>query len=133
MVNRKDWATADPLGLGGLLVDAYRIEQLLQQGSALDERLLEMVLTTALEGIPQYVRSGDRQRRAEHRLGFRELGLTIGLHVVRYLWQTWERNPERLSTRSSIRVILQALMQYAPLADEIESFWRNPEHQRTGT
>jgi hypothetical protein len=133
MVKGKDWATADPLGLGGLLVDAYRIEQLLQQGSALDERLLETVLTTALEGIPQYMRSGDRQRRAEHRLGFRELGLTIGLHAVRCLWQTWERNPERLSTRSSIRVILQALMQYAPLADEIELFWRNPEHQRTGT
>ena len=133
MVKGGDWATDDPLGIGSLLIDAFRIEQLLQQGAALDERLLDTVLKAALEGVQHYERSGDLRLPAEHRFGFRELGLAIGLHAVRCMWQSLDRNPEESSTRSVVRARLQGLMEYAPLGDEIESFWLNPAHQRART
>jgi len=63
MLKRGELATADPLGLCGLLIDAYRVQQLMQQGAQL----------------------------------------------------------------------LQWLMQYLPLCDEIEAIWRDPEQQRAAT
>ena len=60
---------------------------------------------------------------------FRELGLAIGLHAVRLMWQAaWQS-----SSRSLIRDRLQALMQHASLGDEIESFWRAPGHRGAAT
>lgn len=33
MIERRDLATADPLGLGGVLLDVYRLEQLARRGA----------------------------------------------------------------------------------------------------
>jgi hypothetical protein len=133
MSDGSDWATADPLGLGGLLIDAYRVEQLMRQGASLDERLLDTLLAASLEGLQAYVRSGDLQLPADYRLAFRELGLAIGLHAVRLMWQAAEREPGRFPPGSGIPARLKALMQYTNIGEAIESFWRAPEHRRART
>jgi hypothetical protein len=124
IIRRGEWATADPLGLGGLLIDAYRVQQLMQQGAVPDTQLLNRLLNAALTGLQYYAQSGEQQLPAKHRLAFRELGLAIGLHAV-----------ERMqpATSPQLRESFKSLMQYMPLRDDIEAFWRNPEHQRTAT
>ncbi len=54
---------------------------------------------------------------------FRELGLVIGLNVVTRLSQE--------TRQSALRARLEPLKAFLPLGAEIESFWRNPDHQRT--
>ena len=133
MSDGSDWATADPLGLGGLLIDAYRVEQLMRQGASLDERLLDTLLAASLEGLQAYVRSGDLQMPAQYRLAFRELGLAIGLHAVRLMWQAAECELGHFPPGSGIPARLKALMQYTNTGEAIESFWRAPEHRRART
>jgi hypothetical protein len=133
MVKEGNWATADPLGLGELLIGAYWVEQLRRQGALTDESLLETLLGAALAGLPDYVGSGDFRQSVEHRLAFRELGLAIGLRAIQRLRQATEHDPKRISTRSKVPALLQALRPYAPVGDQIESFWREPEHRRART
>jgi hypothetical protein len=133
MIENAEWATDDPLGIGGLLVDAYRVDWLLRQGAVLDEHLLETLLSAALVGLQYYARSSEIQRPAEYRLGFREFGLVIGLHAVELMWQAVDSGTKRSSTSPEVRARLQVLIQYAPMRDEIESFWCKPEHQRAST
>ena len=58
MIEPRGFATADPLGLGGLLVDAYRLAQLARQGAG-DDGLVETLLTVALVGLRAYVEQPD--------------------------------------------------------------------------
>jgi len=129
MIEGGEWATADPLGLGGLLLDACRIEQLQRQGAQPDERLLEALLTASLRGLQPYVQGGELRLAAEYRLAFRELGLAIGLHAVERMWQA--ADPERLDISPEVRARLQALTHYVPIGKAIESFWRAAEHRQT--
>lgn len=124
-------ASSDPLGIGGLLVDAYRVVQLIEQGGLSDEDLLEHLFTAALAGLKHYARSGELQAPAEYRLAFRELGLAIGLHAVERMGQVAAQNPAIISP--GVRADLEALLRYVPLGEEIESFWRTPAHQGAST
>jgi hypothetical protein len=133
MVEGGEWETPDPLGIGGLLIDAYRVKQLMQQGAFSDERLLDGLLTASLSGLRSYASGGELQSPAEYRLAFREFGLAIGLHAIRLMWQAAERDPKRSAASSAMHARLQTLMQYAPLGEQIESFWRDPEHRRATT
>jgi hypothetical protein len=133
MLKRSELVTADPLGLGGLLVDAYRVQQLMQHGALADPRLLNQLLDAAQIGLPHYVRSGELQLPARHRLAFRELGLAIGLHALERMQRAAGRTGGSGVTSPLLRQQLQALMQYLPLRDEIEKFWRDPEQQRAAT
>jgi hypothetical protein len=123
MVRRGDWATDDPLGLGGLLVDAWRVQQLAQQGADIEPHLFDRLLEAAHSGLVRYIRGGDLQLPARYRLAFRELGLAIGLHAV-----------ERMQgVDPAQRAQLAALAQYVPLAGDIEAFWLDPAQQRSAT
>jgi hypothetical protein len=133
MLKRGELATADPLGLGGLLIDAYRVQQLMQQGTLPDAQLLNRLLDAALTGLQHYAQSGELQLPVKHRLAFRELGLAIGLHAVERLHQAANHESEHAATSPQLRAQLQALMQYLPLRDEIEAIWRDPEQQRAAT
>ena len=133
MVRRGEWATADPLGLGGLLSDAHRVQRLMQQGARLEVQLLESLLSASLAGVQYYAQSGDLDLSAEYRLAFRELGLAIGLHAVRHMWQAANRNGDHVSTSPIVRARLEALLHYAPVADAIIAFWRDPGHRRASS
>jgi hypothetical protein len=132
MLDNGDWTTADPLGIGGLLTDAYRVDGLLRLGAISDEHLYENLLAAALTGLQYYADSGELRRPAKYRLAFRELGLAIGLHAAQYLWQAADSEATHPFLDHKGRIRLQALIQYAPMGDEIESFWREPAHRRTG-
>ena len=133
MLKRGELATADPLGLGGLLIDAYRVQQLMQQGALPDAQLLDRLLDAALTGLQHYIQRGELQLPAKHRLAFRELGLAIGLHAMERMHQAADHESEDAATSPWRRAQLQALMQYLPLRDEIEAIWRDPEQQRAAT
>lgn len=134
MIRRGEWATADPLGLGGLLTDAFRLAQLTQQGGlpdSPDTTLLDTLLGASLMGLKYYAHGGELRLPAEHRLAFRELGLAIGLHAVEQMWQAVNRGAGRPYSDSRVRSQLRSLMHFVPLRDDIESFWRSPERRRT--
>ena len=128
MVRRGKWATADPLGLGSLLIDAYRMEQLAQRGAVSNRRLVEALLDAALAGLQHFTRSGELQLPLEHRLAFRELGLAIGLHAAERMRAAINRVEGPAPTSTRLRAQLEATVRYAPMRDEIESVWRNAAH-----
>ncbi len=115
----RDLATPDPLGLGGLLADAYRVDQLTRQGAFSGEDLLKRLLSAAATGLRHYARSGELERPAEYRLAFRELGLAIGLAAVPMLHENGGGEPA-----AELRTFL-------PMRDEIESFWLHAPHRQT--
>jgi hypothetical protein len=133
MIITGDLATADPLGIGGLLMDAYRMEQLLRQGRIAEPHLLETLLVASLAGLQYYTASGELQLPAEHRLAFRELGLAIGLQAVRRMGEAANHDLTQSPMTDGMRLRLRDLMQYVPVGERIESFWRDPEHRQSLT
>lgn len=105
-------ASTDPLGIGGLLTDGCRLDQLTRRGVADQQELRDRLLAAAQVGLSAYARSGDLERPSEMRLAFRELGLAIGLAAV-----------PMIAGRSA------DLDRFVPLRREIESFWLGPEHR----
>jgi hypothetical protein len=121
MLDRQALATSDPLGLGGLLVDACRLSQLERPS----HDLITSLLAASLMGLRHYVAQPDLRAPAHRRLGFRELGLAIGLLGLPLI--------EDLSRRRidvAGRAYLAELMPYLPLGSAIENFWLRPEHRR---
>ena len=133
MIDGRDLATADPLGIGGLLADAYRLEQLMGQGTSADDELLVRMLAAALSGLEHYVGQADLGQPATHRLAFRELGLAIGLHAVVLMNRSAEGSAEGFAGPQAARQQLDALMRYADLRSRIETFWLEREHQDAPT
>lgn len=119
--------TVDPLGLGGLLVDAARVAQLRRFGAFAGEDLLEMLLAVTAAGLTRYAQLGELRRPARQRLAFRELGLSIGLSSLALVERELDAQPERFSRR--VRSQLDALKHFVPLRTAIESFWLDPEHR----
>jgi hypothetical protein len=133
MLEHGDWLTDDPLGLGGLLVDAWRLEQMRRQGAPVDEPLVEALLAAALAGLPYYTGSGELQRPAGYRLAFRELGLAIGLQAAADMWQAAGANTARASASPGVSARLHALMPYVAIGEELVAFWRDPAQRRAGS
>jgi hypothetical protein len=132
MLEPRALATADPLGLGALLTDAYRVEQLLRQGSMVaDPRLLEILLAAAEPGLSHYARSADLCQPAAQRLAFRELGLAIGLAAVRAMDAGVRETPARFAGSPEARTRLERLVQFAALGAAIEAVWLEPASRRT--
>ena len=111
-----DLTTADPLGLSGLLTDAWRLNEVAQRsGTAADaDNLRDRLIDAARDGLVVYVRSGELRLPAEYRLAFRELGLAIGLHAV-----------EQMPAAGLERLV--------GLGSEIEGFWLIPANQLGAT
>lgn len=107
-----DLWTPDPLGIGGLLRDALRADRLRPAG-ALDARLPDRLIAGALTSLEAYGRSGELYKPASHRLGFRELGLAIGLAGV----------PALIADASSAAAPVAEELAYPDLGDRIEALW----------
>ncbi len=130
MAEHGHWATVDPLGLGGLLMDACRVEQLLRRSALLPPVLLPTLLAAALEGLPHYAQQRDLRQPASRRLAFRELGLSLGLHAVEGMRR---RRQESSSANEEVDALLQGVSGFASLGSDIESFWLAPRHQESGS
>ncbi len=120
--------TDDPLGLGGLLVDATRIIQLINRGYNIFE-ILEKVLDSSLIGLRSYISDNPMGLSANYRLAFRELGLSIGIKGLVTIKDLIRKNPK--FSRKSIENTLNELNEYSNLGKTIEKFWLDENNRKT--
>ena len=133
MCEGMDWTTDDPLGLGGLLSDAYRVGQLILDGSFDRGTLLEDLLSVSLRGLEPFGGKNPFALPARYRLAFREFGLSIGLKAVEKLKNTIEEHPDSFGDPRRLGQKVAALMRYRPLVESIEAFWLEPVNRKGGT
>jgi hypothetical protein len=122
MCGRSRWATEDPLGIGGLLDDAMRLAELVFEYKVERQDLLHELLAEAELSLQSFGHSNLLGRPAQERLPFRELGLSIGIHGLQRISHLVARDRE-LSARC------HRLLQYQPLAQQIQTFWSDPTHR----
>lgn len=125
----KNWTTDDPLGLGGLLCDTYRVAQLVRPGT-LSTDLVATLLDASLQGLHYYHSGFQLKLPADYRLAFRELGLSIGLQVLAKLRNLIEENPDSFMNSRLLYDRIDTLKQYEPLVETIHTFWLDPANQR---
>lgn len=130
MSEARAWATPDPLGIGGLLWNAYRGDQLCQRGDFFDETLVPEMLQAALTGLRSYAPQHRQTRPAAERLAFRELGLAIGLKAMAKMNSANGILKVRDPGVDSLLLSLRPYLQLQPL---IQSFWSNSDHRRDET
>lgn len=125
----------DPLGIGGLLSDALRVTQLIIKSidSFNLEIFLQKLLTSALIGLKSYAQNNPQDFTAVYRLAFREMGLSIGIKGVDYLDSLLESNKEKFKDHGFLNQLVEALQEYTPLADSLESFWLKDENRKSNT
>jgi hypothetical protein len=111
----QNWVTTDPLGLGGLLADAYKLAQLIAHHSLQQVDLLETLLDASLVGLQAYASQDLLQLPVDFRLAFREVGLSIGLRAVERLQTLVKENPGLFEARVPLHSRLEALRHYTPL------------------
>jgi hypothetical protein len=121
-----DWATDDPLGIGGLLDAAARLVSLVfAQG--LDRRqLLCRLLAQIASSFQALSQSSPFSQPAEHRLAFRELGLSIGVRQL-------ESAAKLVAPDRELELLFGRVLARRSLAEQIEVFWLNPAHRRAST
>jgi hypothetical protein len=124
------WATADPLGIGGLLCDAYRLARL-SCTEPEDVALLPELLDGTLAGLVSFERTAALHLPAAERLAFRELGLSLGLHAVPRLARLIAEAAPRAPGLRGLEGRLAALDEHLSVARAIEAFWLEPANRRT--
>lgn len=122
------WTTDDPLGLGGLLNDVARLGFLVARRGVERRDLLHRLLEDSRTSLRRFADAPHPSLPAGHRLAFRELGLSIGLHAVEGL-----RRALGDELDDALAASLDALLAHRPLAGEIETFWTDPAHRRAPT
>jgi hypothetical protein len=116
------WATDDPLGIGGLLSDACRLCQLVGLKNGREFRLVEAVLQGSANGLMILVKTGYLNRPARHRLAFRELGLAIGLKAVPIIVKAFQES-DAFESRPPLIRLIDLLLPYERLSDQIIDLW----------
>ena len=125
--------TDDPLGIGGLLVDASRIAQLIVRGGLKNSNLLENVVNSALTGAEDFVNGETLECPAKYRLAFRELGLSIGLSAAESMLKLMKRKPTLFNREMSLQRCVEDLVMYLPLRGVIERFWMEGTNREAST
>lgn len=129
MAGGQTWATGDPLGVGGLLLDAMRLA-LLPDRTVEDETLIGTILAGCDAGLAHIMRSGMLNMPPEHRLGFREIGLGIGLQALPAIVSSADAS-DRLTRAVSPH--LDRLRSNAGVGQRIIGYWSKPENRRAAT
>jgi len=125
----KSWVTDDPLGIGGVLGDAYKVAQLIINGYAEHIDLLGILLDSSLPGLESYARKNPLKLPADYRLAFRELGLSIGLRAVERLQKLITGNPGLFNKKLRLHSRIEKLMRYTSFSERIEMFWLEDTNQ----
>ena len=134
MARTVNWATDDPLGIGGLFSDAFMLTQLIISNNKvyLIDMLLKL-LTHAKRGIDAFMHTDTLKYPPHYRLAFRELGLSIGLHAVEKIEHLFSEHADSFVDRLLLQSQLKELNAYLPLSEIIENFWLDPENQKSST
>jgi len=127
------WATDDPLGIGGLLSDAFRVAQLIVESRFEKIELLQIILEDSLLGLESYVENNPLRLPADYRLAFRELGLSVGLQAVERLRGLIDENSGIFNRQHALPSRIEGLRRYAPLIETVEAFWLEPRNRETNT
>ncbi len=125
----ENWATEDPLGIGGLLSDAYKLVQLIDTHQLHETTRLQSLLHDIEISLQAFASHNQLNQPAEYRLAFRELGLAIGLHTIDRMQKTIEQHPENFTNADQLNATLSNLTRFYHIYAFIESFWLQPEHQ----
>jgi hypothetical protein len=125
----KNWVTDDPLGLGGLLCNAYTILQLVVQDRFTETGLLQDLLESSLASLDTYMLDRFLSFPAEYRLPFRELGMAIGLHAVERIEGLIEEKPDVFDKNHPIYSQIKHLGRSARLGEAIEKSWLEPQNR----
>jgi len=118
-----DWVTDDPLSIGGLLCDAYRLAQLTSIGRYKRLDLLETVLDSSLRGLEAYAAVWPLDLPPVGRPAFREIGLSIGLHAAEKLRELVEEKPGPFREARVLRHLIEEHLRCAPVGRRIERLW----------
>ncbi|MFP4031191.1 MAG: hypothetical protein ACLFTV_06485 [Desulfococcaceae bacterium] len=120
-----DWATADALGIGGLLLDTAIAAELALENPKLPESIQPRKLwEDSLTSLRVYAdRVHSPSAPAAGRLAFRECGLSLGIRVLSGTRKRFD----------PLNIDFGVVDEYLPLADEIETFWRDPANQKAET
>jgi hypothetical protein len=129
----KNWATNDPLGLGGLLCHAYIILQLMVQDQFTDTGILKDLLESSLASLDTYMLDRFLSFPAEYRLPFRELGMAIGLHAVERIEGLMEEKANVFDKNHPVYSQIKYLGRFARLGEAIEKFWLDPQNRMAKT
>jgi hypothetical protein len=119
MLSGMHMATEDALGAGGLLSDvALLLEGLeVSEDRSRELGLLEDLLQQSIESINKVLESEMWRYPATYRLGFRELGLSIGLKGI-------DLRKNALASLPKIATVARdEIFHFIPLAEQIQSFW----------
>ncbi|MCF8062130.1 MAG: hypothetical protein K9M82_06405, partial [Deltaproteobacteria bacterium] len=127
------FVTEDPLGIGGLLSDAWRVVRLVILGDVSREELALDLLAAAQPSLEAYEKNAATRLPAQYRLAFRELGLSLGLRAVERLKNKVEEEEDRFRDSRAVRAGAGSLERFLPLADTIETFWLDPGNQKAST
>jgi hypothetical protein len=127
LTHDRNWATDDPLGLGGLLFDACRLCRL-SENSPTDAELLEALLDGCSRGLASFLRARPLARLASHRLAFREFGLAIGLKAVAIIAS--EIKQRSFDNSVALRRATDWLLRHESLGAGIIDDWLSPARQQ---
>lgn len=124
-----NWVTDDPLGIGGLLSDAYKLVQLIAIYHLDETARLEALLADIESSLQAFIRNNSLNHGAKYRLAFRELGLSIGLHAINRMQKRIEQEPDHFNNTKRLLAILGRLSEFHRLHELIENCWLAPTHQ----
>jgi hypothetical protein len=125
------FATDDPLGIGGLLFDAYLLGKVIasdETGGETRLRVLETLLRDSAGGLRVFSRRYT-ETPPSYRLAFRELGLAISLHSVLPLCELVETGDPFAPRRNELLSVLEVIESYVFLSHDIESAWMDPKNR----
>jgi DUF2075 family protein len=122
MCRGKTWNTTDPLGIGGLLLNAVRAAQLEIEGVDLPSSVRSTKLMRESIASLKSLHDFGKDKNPNRRLAFRECGLSLGLRIAKHSKNAF------FDTSFS-----EDLKEFFDLAPEIEDFWLMREHQKATT
>ncbi len=115
----KNWQTADPLGLGGLLLNTVRSAELDRHTNLPESVRPQKLFSDALSGLDTFADQVNLTSSAKFRLAFRECGLSLGLRVT---------DGYRGKLKDS-DLKINSLDEKLKLAEKIEDFWGQSENR----
>ena len=133
IMQMQDFSTTDPLGLGGILSDVFRVLQLYLNTN--DQYLLSLfkdLLKASLTGLKGYNRR-KLDMPAEYRLAFREFGLSIGLQAAVHMKDLFSDYHDQFKNSEELEQLMGDVLKYLPLRESIHKFWGEEKNRKTAT